>query len=224
MSSKQSAPNNPGQPQQASPPPVAAVVSQSPLMRKRLAADLSAAGFETAPFDGVGSFSKHPRQRPFVLAFVDVRGKNGGRTAAACRKARPGERYVVIRAAFETHAKNRGNGGFGTLCEAFTDEEILVLTTRAVEEERKAEAAPSLEDLLYERFRDFLSQIGPSSVKDLHKLVSERVERPLFEAVMEWARGNQTKAADVLGIHRNTLRAKLKTLGVSSRLGREGAE
>jgi len=37
------------------------------------------------------------------------------------------------------------------------------------------------------------------------------VERPLFETVMDYADGNQSEAADILGINRGTLRKKLKS-------------
>ena len=35
------------------------------------------------------------------------------------------------------------------------------------------------------------------------------VEKPLFKTVMEYAGGNQSQAADILGINRGTLRKKL---------------
>ena len=43
----------------------------------------------------------------------------------------------------------------------------------------------------------------------LHDLVINAVERPLLDVVMRQARGNQSKAAEWLGINRNTLRRKL---------------
>ena len=46
---------------------------------------------------------------------------------------------------------------------------------------------------------------------DLYDLVLGEVERPLFKAVMEFADGNQSQAAGILGINRGTLRKKLKT-------------
>ncbi|TBR15079.1 hypothetical protein EPO66_06200 [bacterium] len=48
----------------------------------------------------------------------------------------------------------------------------------------------------------------------LYKSILEAVERPLFEYVLERTEGNQLKAARVLGINRNTMRAKIKRLGI----------
>jgi Fis family transcriptional regulator len=44
----------------------------------------------------------------------------------------------------------------------------------------------------------------------LYQLVLQEVERPLLESVMEYTRGNQSKASIVLGLNRGTLRKKLK--------------
>ena len=46
---------------------------------------------------------------------------------------------------------------------------------------------------------------------DLYELVMGEVERPLFEAVMNYTDGNQSQAAGILGINRGTLRKKLRT-------------
>ena len=40
------------------------------------------------------------------------------------------------------------------------------------------------------------------------------VEQPLLKAVLEYTEGNQSRAADILGINRGTLRKKLKTYGL----------
>ena len=48
----------------------------------------------------------------------------------------------------------------------------------------------------------------------LYDLVLREVEEPLFKAVLEYVAGNQSRAADVLGINRGTLRKKLKTYGL----------
>ncbi len=44
----------------------------------------------------------------------------------------------------------------------------------------------------------------------LYELVLHEVEEPLFRAVLAYAEGNQSRAADILGINRGTLRKKLK--------------
>jgi Fis family transcriptional regulator, factor for inversion stimulation protein len=49
----------------------------------------------------------------------------------------------------------------------------------------------------------------------LYDLVLREVEEPLFKAVLDYAAGNQSRAADILGINRGTLRKKLKTYGLA---------
>jgi len=49
----------------------------------------------------------------------------------------------------------------------------------------------------------------------LYELVMREVEEPLFRAVLDYAEGNQSRAADILGINRGTLRKKLKNYGIS---------
>lgn len=56
----------------------------------------------------------------------------------------------------------------------------------------------------------YLEQLNGHDPDDLHRLVIEEVERPLFDCVMQHCDGNQTRAARVLGINRSTLRKKLR--------------
>ena len=60
-------------------------------------------------------------------------------------------------------------------------------------------------DSLEQYFKD-LRGAEPHS---LHDMIITTVERPLLEVVMKHAEGNQSKAADWLGVNRNTLRRKL---------------
>lgn len=55
-------------------------------------------------------------------------------------------------------------------------------------------------------FRD-LDGEKPNAIYDL---VIGYVEKPMLEAVLRHAEGNQTLAADMLGLNRNTLRKKIK--------------
>lgn len=50
---------------------------------------------------------------------------------------------------------------------------------------------------------------------DLYRMVLAEVERPLIEAVLTQAQGNQCRAAAFLGISRGTLRKKIKEYGLS---------
>ena len=56
----------------------------------------------------------------------------------------------------------------------------------------------------------YFKDLNGTEPKHLYGLVMGEIERPLFEVVMEQAEWNQTKAAEMLGINRNTLRKKLK--------------
>ena len=60
-------------------------------------------------------------------------------------------------------------------------------------------------DSLETYFRD-LRGIEPQG---LHEMILRSVEKPLLDVVMKQAEGNQSKAAEWLGINRNTLRRKL---------------
>jgi len=44
---------------------------------------------------------------------------------------------------------------------------------------------------------------------DLYDLILSQIEEPLFEIVLEYTGGNVSKAADVLGLNRGTLRNRL---------------
>jgi DNA-binding protein Fis len=49
----------------------------------------------------------------------------------------------------------------------------------------------------------------------LYKSVLEVIEKPLIEHILERTEGNQLKAARILGLNRNTIRAKIKKLGIN---------
>ena len=76
-------------------------------------------------------------------------------------------------------------------------------------------ASPSLSDAveahLARYFVGFGSALPPSG---LYERVLGEVERPLLIATLAAVRGNQLRAAELLGINRNTLRKKLTDLGI----------
>jgi len=55
----------------------------------------------------------------------------------------------------------------------------------------------------------YLQDLRGAEPAALHEMFLGAAEKPLLEVVMRHAEGNQSKAADWLGINRNTLRRKL---------------
>ena len=56
----------------------------------------------------------------------------------------------------------------------------------------------------------YLKNLDGERPHPLHDMVIRSVEKPLIELVLKYAGDNQTRAADLLGITRNTLRSKMK--------------
>jgi two-component system nitrogen regulation response regulator GlnG len=84
-------------------------------------------------------------------------------------------------------------------------------------------AAPregTLERLIAARLEECVSGLGSRESANLYELVLGLVERPLLRAVLRETGGNQLRAAQLLGINRNTLRKKLRAL----RLKPEGGD
>jgi Fis family transcriptional regulator len=60
----------------------------------------------------------------------------------------------------------------------------------------------------------YFERLDGEPATNLYGLVLEEVERPLLETVMRHACGNQSRAAEMLGVNRGTLRKKLKQYGL----------
>jgi Fis family transcriptional regulator len=63
---------------------------------------------------------------------------------------------------------------------------------------------------------DYFSNLNGHKPAHLYDMVLREVEEPLFRAVLDYAAWNQSRAADILGINRGTLRKKLKDYGISA--------
>lgn len=61
---------------------------------------------------------------------------------------------------------------------------------------------------------DYLANLNGHRPARLYDLVIREVEEPLLKVVLDYAEGNQSRAADILGINRGTLRKKLRELGL----------
>jgi len=72
----------------------------------------------------------------------------------------------------------------------------------------------TLEQLIAAKLDECVRGLGSRESANLYELVLGLVERPLLRAVLRETGGNQLRAAALLGINRNTLRKKLRALGL----------
>lgn len=69
--------------------------------------------------------------------------------------------------------------------------------------------------IVEDALRDYFSCLdGQKPTQDLYAVMMDQVEKPLLRITLSHVEGNQTKAAHMLGINRNTLRKKLKQHGL----------
>ena len=75
------------------------------------------------------------------------------------------------------------------------------------------ESAP-LSNSVKRSMEKYFRDLNGTKPAHLYSMVLREVERPLLEVVMKHAKSNQCRAAEILGINRNTLRKKLKEHGL----------
>jgi len=96
-----------------------------------------------------------------------------------------------------------------------TAEMVLQEFTKDIENSDKVEQDQQLKTLLEMSCRRLLS-IEPDKVNgSSYNIALSWVEKPLIIEALRLTGGNRAKAADYLGIHRNTLRSRLKALNIS---------
>jgi len=62
--------------------------------------------------------------------------------------------------------------------------------------------------------RQYFKDLDGEKCTGIYDMVVAAVEKPMLEGGMFQAQGNQTRAAEVLGVNRNTLRKKLQQHGI----------
>lgn len=65
--------------------------------------------------------------------------------------------------------------------------------------------------------RRYFEDMGCTEPEQLYRRVLEQVEPPLIEETLAYTDGNQSRAAKILGMTRNTLRNKLRSYGIEPR-------
>jgi len=84
--------------------------------------------------------------------------------------------------------------------------------------------ALSFENFLEEKLADLVDRMGGLETGDIYSMVIKRVEKPLLTLVLKKTEGNQVRASSLLGINRNTLRKKIKELGIKTHLHEDERE
>ncbi len=71
-----------------------------------------------------------------------------------------------------------------------------------------------LREIVAKIIEEYFSTLDGQPAKQLYNLVIKEVELGLFKTVLEFTGGNQSKAADWLGLARGTLRKRLEEYGL----------
>lgn len=80
----------------------------------------------------------------------------------------------------------------------------------------KAPGKRVLSEHVQESISDYFQALNGHQPADLYRVVLEQVEAPLLRAVLEYCEQNQSRASEVLGINRGTLRKKLKQYNIQA--------
>ena len=71
-----------------------------------------------------------------------------------------------------------------------------------------------IQHAIQKSLEEYFADLGDQKPSGIYDMLLLTVEKPVLEAVMARAGGNQSHAADMLGINRNTLRKKLQQHGL----------
>ena len=73
----------------------------------------------------------------------------------------------------------------------------------------------NIEDVVRSSLEAYFRDLRGTEPGNLHDMVVRTVEKPLLEVVMAQSSQNQSRAAEWLGLNRNTLRKKIRDLDIS---------
>ena len=79
---------------------------------------------------------------------------------------------------------------------------------------KKNMSKDNIQDAVSKNLEKYFRDLGEQPASNIYDMVVLAVEKPMIEMVMTRADSNQSQAADMLGINRNTLRKKLQQHGL----------
>lgn len=81
--------------------------------------------------------------------------------------------------------------------------------------DQKEQQISQLYNAVKHSIRRYLYELEGTEPSDMYDMVLRQIEQPLLEAVLEHTRGNQSRAAEYLGMNRGTLRKKLRAYNIN---------
>lgn len=130
----------------------------------------------------------------------------------------PSEINMVLNSAEKTHALNRETKALKANIKELEDAIKGSGQKPASPDSRKgaAEGGPaSLEVFIEEKLNRFIKKLNGAKGVNFYDMIMAEIEKPLISLALKETRGNQIKAANLLGINRNTLRKKVAELRLS---------
>jgi Fis family transcriptional regulator len=85
-----------------------------------------------------------------------------------------------------------------------------VRTGSSAERASRQRSGETLEQCVLRSLERYFDDLDGAAAHPLYEMVTAAVERPLLQFAMARSSGNQSAAAELLGINRNTLRKKLQ--------------
>ena len=90
------------------------------------------------------------------------------------------------------------------------------LVDTAITQLHPQEEKKPLRACVEDAMQGYFKQLEGHPTNDLYQMVLSEIEEPLLRSVLEYTKGNQSKASELLGINRGTLRKKLKMYGLNN--------
>jgi Fis family transcriptional regulator, factor for inversion stimulation protein len=89
-----------------------------------------------------------------------------------------------------------------------------ILEQHQTQQAQQATSTKTLRESVSEALKKHFEDTPKDQLSNVYDLILAEIEEPLLRTVLERCRGNQSKAAIILGLSRGTLRKKLKAYGL----------